>query len=344
MSFSAAVLRQPRLLVLANGVALPGVLDAEVVNTSHCGADRFHVRAALGADFVGMSMLVDDPSIRVEVQASLDGGQSFVSLIQGSADQLELDPIGGLLELSGRDDSAGLIEARTGEIFANRTSSEIAGLLAGRHGLLADVQATTMPVGRYWQLEHDSLVLDQFGRNTTEWDLLVMLARQEGFDVWVGGGTLHFRPPDAGTAPVVSLGPGDMVALRLDRTLTLAASISVTVKSWNSLKGAATTTTVQRSTGGVARSYVYVVPNLTPEAAQSFAQSRLSELIQHERVLVAEMPGELVLMPRDRIVFEGSMTGFDQNYVIDRVERQISMAQGFTQSVHAKSSNADGSD
>jgi phage protein D len=56
------------------------------------------------------------------------------------------------------------------------------------------------------------------------------------------------------------------------------------------------------------------------------------------------MPGELVLMPRDRIVFEGSMTGFDQNYVIDRVERQISMAQGFTQSVHAKSSTADGSE
>ena len=342
MNLTASVLRQPRLLVLADGAALPGVIDAEVVNTSHSGADRFRVRAALGVDFVRLTAMLDQPACRVEVQASLDGGLSFVSLIEGAVDQIELDPIGGLLELSGRDDAAGLIETRTGEIFANSTSSEIAGVLAQRHGLATDVQATTTPVGRYWQLEHDSLVLNQFARSTTEWDLLVALARQEGFDVWVGGGALHFRPPAANAAAALTLRPADLVALRLERTLLLAQDISVTVKSWNSLKGAPTVTTAQRGTGAAPRNYVYVVPNLTPDAAQSFAEARLSELVRHERVLTGEMPGELALMPRDLIVFEGSGTGFDQRYVVDQVERQISMAHGFTQNLHATNASPAG--
>ena len=40
-------------------------------------------------------------------------------------------------------------------------------------------------------------------RATTEWDLLATLAGWEGFDVWVSGTTLHFRPPDTLTPPPV---------------------------------------------------------------------------------------------------------------------------------------------
>ncbi len=80
-------------------------------------------------------------------------------------------------------------------------------LLAGRHGLGAEVQPTKTPVGRYWQLEHDRITLDQFSRATTEWDLLVGLAEREGFDVWVGRGTLYFQPPATTVQPGAALRP-----------------------------------------------------------------------------------------------------------------------------------------
>ena len=95
--------------------------------------------------------------------------------MQGAVDSVSIDPTLGLVRLDGRDLTGSLIEARTQETFANRTSSEIAALLAGRHNLTPRVSSTTTPVGRYYQSEHDSITLSQFSRATTEWDLLVYL-------------------------------------------------------------------------------------------------------------------------------------------------------------------------
>ena len=39
-------LRQPRLLVLADGSAVSGVLSAQVISTAHATADRFRVTLA----------------------------------------------------------------------------------------------------------------------------------------------------------------------------------------------------------------------------------------------------------------------------------------------------------
>jgi hypothetical protein len=214
--------------------------------------------------------------------------------------------------------------------------------------LAADVQATSTPVGRYWELEHDRIVLNQFARATTEWDLLVTLAQHEAFDVWVTGTTLHFRPPVPVVAPQAVLrpvatpgGPANVSALRMERALTLAGDIAVTVKSWNSLKASAFTQTARRSAGGAgkAQNYVYVMPNLMPDDALAFAQARLGELARHERVITAEMPGELLLMPRGMLQVEGTNTDFDQSYWIDRVDRHLSMAHGFSQIVQARNSS-----
>jgi hypothetical protein len=340
-------LRQPRLLVLANGSPLVGAIDAEVINSSHYAADRFCVTLSIGVDPGAFATLSALTTIRVEVQVSLDGGASFASLILGNADCLEIDPLRGTWRMSGRDLSAGLIEARTQETFANQTSSEIATTLAGRHGLQADVQTTTTVVGRYWQLEHDRIVLNRFASVTTEWDLLVLLAGLEGFDAWVTGTTLHFRAPVATPAPEAVLraaatpdGPANVTGLRLERALNLAQDIQVTVKSWNSRQQRAFVRQATRAgAGGNMQDYVYVVPNLAPDDALHYAQNRLAELIQHERCVGAEMPGELSLAPRTMLRLEGTGTDFDQAYWIGRVERRISMRHGFTQMVHAKNTN-----
>ena len=248
-----------------------------------------------------------------------------------------------LVFLSGRDLTARLIEARTQESFSNRTASEIATLLAGRRGLSADVTATTTPVGRYWQLQRDRITLDQFSRATTEWDLLVTLAGLEGFDVWVAGSTLHFRPRQAAALGPV-LRPSDLAGLRLERALTLARDIEVVVKSWNSRQQQAFIRTARRRRGG-ARSgdiqrYVYVVPNLTPDDALKLAQQRLAELTRHERVVIAEMPGELTLAPRMKIRLENTLTDFDQDYWIDEIDRTLHISRGFTQTLRARNASS----
>ncbi len=115
------------------------------------------------------------------------------------------------------------------------------------------------------------------------------------------------------------------------------------MKSWNSRQANAFVQRARRGggaaagkSGGPPQKFVYVVPNLTPDDALKLAQRRLAELTAHERVVIAEMPGELPLAPRGTLRVEATGTDFDQDYSIDRIERHISVAHGFHQTVHAR--------
>lgn len=338
--------RAPRLLVLASGAPVIGAMSAYVTSTSHLGSDLYEVSVGLSADpAMGAAFWADASSVALDVQVSL--GFQFISLVTGYVDTVTIDPLRQIAHLSGRDFSSGLIEARTHETFANRTSSDIAALLAGRHGLGANVQQTTTPVGRYWQLEHDRITLNQFSTATTEWDLLASLAEREGFDLWVSGQTLNFVPPPTTVssdsvlrASATLNGPPNVTSLRMERSLTLAQALSVTVKSWNSrLAQAFVGTASATSSGSSARApkqYGFVFPDLTPDAALQIAQRKLDELSRHERVITAEMPGELAVSAHAMIGLEGTGTVFDQNYWVDEVLRSIDWAGGFRQIVRAR--------
>jgi phage protein D len=346
LSNPQAAWRAPTLRVVANGQVVAGAMEAEVVSNNYYAADRFSVSIALGIDpWAAASFWASEPDIMLDVLFSLDGGASFTSLVQGAVDCVSINPMLGLAHLDGRDLTASLIEARTQETFANRTSSEIASLVAGRHNLASHVSPTTTPVGRYYQSEHDRITLDQFSHATTEWDLLVFLARHEGFDVFVQGQTLYFQPTALPANPV-SLRPDDVIDLKLERSLTLARDIEVVVKSWNSRQNSAfvqrARATGRNATGrssGPLQRYVFVQPNLTPDDALKLAQRKLAELTRHERTVRISMPGELVLSPRSVIALEGTGTEFDQAYFIDVIERRLSQNGGLTEHILAKNSS-----
>jgi phage protein D len=340
--------RAPRLRVLANGEPMAGVAEAEVVSNNHFGADRFAASIALGADlWAAAPFWSSEPDILVDVQFSLDGGATFTSLVQGSVDSVVIDPITGSVHIDGRDLTASLIEARTQETFANRTASEIASLLAERHTLTPCVSPTSTPVGRYYQDEHDRITLNQFSHTTTEWDLLVFLARLENYDVFVEGSTLNFRPATQDSGIPVLLQPSDLTDLRLERSLTLARDIEVTVKSWNSRQHsafiqkarAAGSRGARRSGGGTSQRYVFVRPNLTSDEALKLAQRKLAELTRHERVIELGMAGDLVLTPRSMIMLDGTGSDFDQTYYVDVIERRLHVNGGFTQHIRAKNTS-----
>lgn len=347
--------RAPRLAVLANGMPLAGVLAAEVHSNNHLAADRFRVRVALGADpFWTAAAFAALSSIQLDVQVALDtpglpaSGGSYVSLILGVVDMVEVDAISQTVWLEGRDLASLFIDSPTQESFANQTASQIATQLAARQGLVANVMPTTTLVGRYYQSEHDRITLNQFSQATTEWDLLIWLAQEEGFNVWVSGNALNFMPavdpvlPDlvlqtGGSPPLY--GVANLTHLRMERSLTLARDIVVTVKSWNSRQQKAFTQTVSSAALGSTappQSYVVVRPNLTPDQALRLAQRKLAELTAYERVIVADMPGELSLNARSTVLLAGTGTQFDQLYFVDTIDRMISYDGGFTQHVRAK--------
>ncbi len=269
-------------------------------------------------------------------------GLIFKSLVQGAVDHVDLDMGQRLVRVEGRDLTAALIETRTQETFANQTSSEIASTLAKRHNLDAQVAPTSTPVGRYYQSEHDRITLNQFSRATTEWDLLTFLAQQEGFDVFVSGRTLFFQPASM-SMPTTAVNPSHVLNLRLERALTLAQDLEVTVKSWNSRQRDAFTQTARTQgrghVGGTPQRYVYVRPNLTSDQALQFAQQKLAELSRHERLVNITMPGELSITPRSFVSIEGTGTDFDRIYHVDAIERVLHVESGFIQHMRCKNAN-----
>jgi hypothetical protein len=131
----------------------------------------------------------------------------------------------------------------------------------------------------------------------------------------------------------------------MERKLTLAGDIEVTVKSWNSRQSNVYTQTARggsASKSGATQSYVLVRPNLLPEQALKLAQNWLATLVQHERVITALMPGELTLNPRSIVGLEGTGTTFDQAYRVDTIERRLRFDGGFVQYVCAKNSSPQG--
>ncbi len=322
--------RTPAVAVSVNGVAVGGVIEAEVSSNSHLAANRFRLRLAL--DVSGAAVWSSGP-LQIGIQFGLDG--SWVPMLLGQADFIEIDPIRGEVSVDGRDLTALFIEARTQETFQNQTASDIAILLAARQGLTPNVTATSLPVGRNFQSQHARTTLDQHGRFTTEWDLLTRLADQEGFDVWVDQQVLNFVPPSA--SATVALTPGDCVSLRLERTLSLEGALSVAVKSWDcrGQSSISQTATLGGGVGGVP-DYVIVRPNLTADAAQSIAQRVLGDMAQHAMCIDLELPGELTMQPRTGLALSGTGTDFDGLYVISDVDRRMSFSAGFTQHVRAR--------
>lgn len=375
--------RKPRVRCLLNGTTVSdstasfaggsssgGLLEATVTNNNWYQADRFSATFALipGApnDANWWSQQTD---IALTIQMGFlppqtvegSGSVPWLTVIEGGADQIVIDPVQGTVQIDGRDLSALLIDSRTVEAFPNHTASQIATILAQRHGLTPVVTATSTPVERFYSADKTISELGNFHRWTTEWDLLVFLAQHEDFDLFVKGRELHFQPKTTATAEpwIVLYTPPrgstyvanaaspsrlNVTSLRLQRSILLAKDIEVDVLSWSTQR-AATIRSIAKKTGGghgktPVQKYVYVYPNLTRAQAQTKANAILQNLTQHERVIEFDQPGVLTIDARTPIKLVGTGTSFDQRYYIDSINRHISFEGGFTQTVRAKNHDA----
>jgi phage protein D len=314
---------QPQVRVLVGDTPLAGAIALEVEQVAYFAAGRFVVTVALGGAAYFASLGMQTVTISVAVSAA-----GFVELLTGQIDNIRIDLLENTATLSGRDLSARLIDTQISETFANQTASKIATLIACRHGLAANVTATTTPVGQYYELDHARSALSLNSRNGSEWNMLSALAQAEGFALSVAGTTLNFGPPPTGI-PVL-LTPGSCMALALDVATTIP--LSATVKSWNTRNKAVVTQTAGADSGGAA---TLIRPNLTSAQANTLAANHLSALRRHATILMATIPGETVLTPASPILLSGTNSALDQTYVIDAIIRSIDMRNGFVETIHA---------
>ena len=369
---------RPRLQALINGTVATGLITASITSNNHYNADRFSAQLALYADptftlawWAGSDpspnadgTLAPTPNIQIEFQIGFVApGQAESAVVWqtpsffvGAVDTLDIDMDAARINIDGRDFTSRLIETKTQATYSNQTASEVVQAIAATHGSpwTADVTATTTPVGKYYQLEHDRLTLGSFSRQTTEWDLLTNLAQEEGYDLWVSGTTIHFHPaqdPDTSNPWLINytlptrqnpVPQSNVSQLRLSRSLYLARDITVTVKSWNSKQKKAFQRIIRSSRqgggskSGQVQNYVIIRPNLTQDQADKIGTSYLESLSQHERRATFRMIGDSTTTARTIFKIQGTSSGFDQAYFVDTIERRISMSEGFVQTVSLK--------
>ena len=336
---------------MLEGVAVLGCQSIEVISPRGSQAASFHIMASMKelSRLLGQGW-VDQDNIDVSIDfgllasSAVEGELSWVRMIAGSADRIRLDPVSGLVSLEGRDYSARLIDLPLQESYLNSTSSELVQKLAQLCNLSIDVDPTTQLVGQYYQVQHTKSAFGGFSRHANCWDLLAELAELESYDLWVNGTTLHFKQPVVGNSnlydvtytPVTTnaASPRLTIAdLSMERSFGLSGALQVNISSWNSRQRCKVSGSYPVQSNGEARQFFLLKPNLLPDEALALAQSTYLRLCAHHRIITGTMAGELNLTTRDRLRISGTGTGWDCIYTIDRIEREMSLANGFVQHI-----------
>jgi phage protein D len=353
--------RQPRGAVKLNGEVIPGWVSWEVDNNAYRSADTFRVVFVISmlpatrdaAWFAAQS------SMMVEILAGFPADPAHFtpseldSLLYGQTDEVLFDPVKGTIELSGRDLTAALIDTKTSEHFANQTASQIATVLAKRHGLTPVVTATKSKAGDYYKDDHASTTQQQ-----SEWELMTFLANVEDFVLYVKGQELHFEPrpgeqtshyaiawdaPNADRAFPIA----NAVSLQFSRNLTIAKGVTVEVHSWNAKQKKGFSASWPKAAKAVqpgqsaakTQVYRYNIAGLTQDKALQRAQSIYKQIIAHEMRLTAYLPADNVLDCTKTMMVRGTGTGFDQVYYPESVMRSMSLTEGYRMNIRAKNTS-----
>ncbi len=335
-------LRQARVSVKIDGQLVDATIDARVVSTNYYSADWFQVSFALASGtFPSISYLSDTGAAEVTVGISVDNGVTFSDLIVGRADTVVADPINQVARMEGRDLSGSMVDSPLQQTFVNQNASAIAAMIALSHGLDIDVVPTPDLFGRADGTDYTTLGLGQFCRDQTEWDLIVRLAQQVGYDAYVSGRTFYFRPVASRSTSMVVVTTDEVIGVQLERRLEIADNPLINLATWDYLSQTQFGDTGNSAAlGGVhltGRRQVYSsLPNMTPAALAWLATQRRDEMFRHQRSINLTMPGNLEIWPRSQVLLSGTGSAFDRKYDVECVDRVFGPTTGFRQHIRAR--------
>ena len=222
-----SVPRVPRPRVIVDGQVASGVIDVRVMSTNYYSADWFHVSLTYaGNQTPSIAYWSSAEGCVVDIQCRLRPQDEYRSLIEGYIDSVAIDPIYRTVRIEGRDYSASLLGSCSRTAYPNLSAGEIVSLLAMRAGLVPEVYPTADLIGRFYGAGNDEMLIGHYSNTLTDWDLIVRLARREGFDVYVKGKTLYFAPPGGAGTKSFPITPTDVTELRLERSLARPSDLA----------------------------------------------------------------------------------------------------------------------
>jgi hypothetical protein len=331
------------LRVSINGSLVDSILSASIVTTNYFSADIFSLTLALDpASGLTMDYWSETPSLYIEIGDSTLDDSTPTGLITGRADSVSIDPIRRTISIHGRDLSSSLIDSYRQQEFINQTAGEVVAQIALSHKLIPVVTSTPERIGRYFGDGYTRLSLGQYSRHRSDWDLVVDLARENGFDAFVRDRSLFFQPSDPNGLPLIVLSVNDVTHLSIERALNIDPSRTVRVQSWDILKA----TVYESGPAGVAavaanaaltevQPYLFSAPNFTSGQVLSCAERYYAEINRLQTVLEFEMPWDQALAPRSRLVFHDLDVTAGSQFIIDSIERRYNTLSGSSQHVRA---------
>lgn len=325
------------LLVTLNGQTLPNLLEAAISRNNCFAADTFELTFAItDAPETNLTFWSTLLTAYVEIQdRTLQR-----TIISGMMDGISLNLTLGVVSLEGRDLSASLVDGAYQQDFVNQTASEVVSTIAAKHGLASAVAPTRTYVGRFFDDNHTKLSLGLYSRIRSDWDLVVQLARENGFDAYVEDRTLYFQPEVDQSAPTYLVNSDKVKRLRIERFPQTANAGDVRVLSWNAQSRAA----YQQDTDSPVRDgrFYFAGTNLTPDQVARSAEQYAKEVRRLTTLIQIDMTWDAALSPRQAIWLTTGEANLDGLYRIDSIDRWFSSTRGSSQIVRGSRLNISG--
>lgn len=243
------------------------------------------------------------------------------------------------VQLVGRDYSARLIDTEVSVAYAERTASELAMLLANKHGLGADVTPT------------DVIVEKDLYKDRKEWEILQELADREGFVCFVKkNNVLYFGPrKDTDDTIIAELNyrqkeKSNVLSVQFDDSIVGVINY-VVVRHWLGKKKGLIEGEAKNQDlidkYGEKRRVIYDPKAKTQELADQIAAKRLKEL---SRTVVTADQIRLSCDPRlepEKMVTAKGYGRFDGTYYIEKVRHSLSKTGGAFTEVNITSERVD---
>jgi hypothetical protein len=337
---------QLQVEISINGEPLQGLLRASITSTNCFSADSYSLTFAInaeGPENLAFWSVVSAALVEVRAVTSNTYGPRYQSLITGMVDSIHIDPVRGTVGVEGRDLSASMIDSYRQQDFVNQTASEIVATIASYHGLQPIVVPTIGNIGRYYADGYTKVSLGQFSRFRSDWDLVVQLARQSDYDIFVEDRSLYFQPSSTSFILPLPVSLQDVHSLRIERNLGITSAVAARVQSWNSQNmiayhsdnaGGGEASGDQTATSATLP-FLFSASNYTAQQVTDAAARYATELTRLGTVLNLDMPWDLSFMPRSMCLLMDTNSAFDTAYRIDSVERLYSSTSGSRQLIRA---------
>lgn len=338
-------IRHPRVYFSIGGATIAPT-ECTVHVSQHQSADTFSGTFPL--DFPSASFWCDTAPLDVTVMATNDyttGG--WTQMITGSVDDIEADFEARTVRINGRDKTAELTDKKTTEKWLNKKPEEVIKELAGRVGLGTQIKSQSKDkAGLQYKQE-----FNRISEYDNSWNVIVRMAKQMGCVAFVKGQTLYVQPYDQAGGGIflvqyipptaANAAQSNVISLGGKRNLHLSKDVKVNHKSWRHQQGEAIESEF-RSTGAgsAALEYTFKGANLTKQQQDELAQSKLNEILSHERNMTIAAVGDVSITPFHMAQVVGTGTGFDQQYIISSIEHRWEEEDGYTMDLEVRNKDS----